>query len=516
MPPPNIAVLGGGLTGLSAAFHLSRRFPTAQITLLEKQARLGGWVRSERVELLQINASVLLEGGPRTLRPNGRPVLELVNLLQLEDRLITVPKTAAPAKSRFIYVPESYGDSVSGLQCLPSSFLSLVSSQLLSILLPAVLREPFRRHNRPSDAEDESLDSFLSRRFGETFARTFGSALVHGVYASDSRKLSVRAAFPSLWKAEERGRGSVLRGYLTLSRTKTPESNYVLGTIVDRMRGVSVFSFKDGMATLTDALEARLRSTSNVTILSGTNVTAVKPARGDFKISTSCGQTFRASHAVSALPLPKLHQLLSSSLESRTSHEVPHLLENPTSTVHVVNLVFPCPPAQVHPEGFGYLIPRHPAGYPTSADTSSPGILGVVFDSCSLHGQDSPLIEDYYNKATHTKLTVMLGGPYPTLPLPVQLVSTGSDAMPPYVVSVLDQLKHQLGRDLPNPAYWHIWNNESCIPTLQPGHLERVEEMKEALQSYGGGRLTIVGSGVGGVSVSDCIEAGRLVGKEWV
>ncbi|CAA7264307.1 unnamed protein product [Cyclocybe aegerita] len=515
MPPPNIAVLGGGLTGLSAAFHLSRRFPAAQITLLEKQARLGGWVRSERVKLPQISASVLLEGGPRTLRPNGKPVLELINLLQLEDQLVTVPKTAAPAKSRFVYVPESYGDNVSGLQCLPSSLLSLISSQLLSILLPAILREPFRRSNRPPNAEDESLDSFLSRRFGETFARTFGSALVHGVYASDSRKLSVRAAFPSLWEAENRG-GSVVRGFLIPSRTKTLDDDYALGTMVDRMRGVSVFSFRDGMTTLTDALEARLRTTSNVTILSGTNVTAMKPGGNYFEISTSYRQTVQASYAISALPLPKLHQLLSSSLESRTSHEVPHLLENPTSTVHVVNLVFQCPPAQVHPEGFGYLIPRHPAGYPTSAIPSSPGILGVVFDSCSLHGQDLPLIEDYYSKATHTKLTVMLGGPYPTLPLPAQLACAASDTMPPYVASVLDQLKRQLGRDLPNPIYWHIWNNEGCIPTLQPGHLERVKEMREALQSYGGGRLAVVGSGVGGVSVSDCIEAGRQVGKEWV
>lgn len=83
MPPPtSIAILGGGITGLSAAFNLSRRFPQTQITLLEKSARLGGWVRSRRVEVKDgegNRAQMLLESGPRTLRPNSGAILELVS-----------------------------------------------------------------------------------------------------------------------------------------------------------------------------------------------------------------------------------------------------------------------------------------------------------------------------------------------------------------------------------------------------------------------------------------------------
>lgn len=81
MPPTTIAVIGGGITGLSAAFHLSRRFPQAQICLLEKSAREGGWIRSRRVDVQGYNgekANVLLETGSRTLRPNSGAVLELV------------------------------------------------------------------------------------------------------------------------------------------------------------------------------------------------------------------------------------------------------------------------------------------------------------------------------------------------------------------------------------------------------------------------------------------------------
>lgn len=83
MPPSHIVILGGGLTGLSSAFHLSRKFPFASITLLEKEPRFGGWVRSERVRVKNKQghvASFVLEAGPRTLRPNAKSVLELVSL----------------------------------------------------------------------------------------------------------------------------------------------------------------------------------------------------------------------------------------------------------------------------------------------------------------------------------------------------------------------------------------------------------------------------------------------------
>lgn len=76
MPPQHIAVLGGGITGLSSVFYLCRRFPAAQITLLEKANRLGGWVSSERVRIGK--SSVLLEAGPRTIRPGSKAVMELV------------------------------------------------------------------------------------------------------------------------------------------------------------------------------------------------------------------------------------------------------------------------------------------------------------------------------------------------------------------------------------------------------------------------------------------------------
>lgn len=78
---PHIAVLGAGITGLSAAYHLARRFPTTKITLIEGSNRVGGWLDSQRVHIG--NGTVLLEKGPRTLRSSSKATLELVGIHHL-------------------------------------------------------------------------------------------------------------------------------------------------------------------------------------------------------------------------------------------------------------------------------------------------------------------------------------------------------------------------------------------------------------------------------------------------
>ena len=164
----------------------------------------------------------------------------------------------------------------------------------------------------------------------------------------------------------------------------------------------------------------------------------------------------------------------------------------------VVNLVFHLHPSSslpLHPDGFGYLVPRPVDGY--SAAKGS-GILGCVFDSSSTATQDTPGI---------VKMTVMLGGPY----IP------GSTSPPQVdIPTLLSELSDQLGRPLPSPLFVKVHSNTRCIPLYAVGHLQRMEELKSALVSEPwNGRMEVVGAGVGGVSVGDCVEAGRSVGRAW-
>ncbi|GBE83941.1 Protoporphyrinogen oxidase [Sparassis crispa] len=523
MAPTDIVILGGGITGLSSAFHLARRFPDARITLLEKDTQLGGFLRSERVQVEvqdeaggKAEASVLLEGGPRTVRPVALAVLELVNLLDLTPSLVIVSRKTAAARNRFLHLP-----GTDGLSRIPSSLTGLLTTPLGHILLPGVLRDAWRGGNGPAPADaDESVASFLGRRFGPDFARTFGSAFVHGVYAADSRVLSVRAAFPDLPQMASKGSGSVVRGALwsgieyifglgKKDEKKEEKKEYELGDTKALMKGVSVFSLRDGLGMLITALETKLGEIPNVTIVKGdAAVELSKTVDGGYQVKSASGATFTASHLVSALPLPMLSTLVQS---SPTVPSLPHLTANGASTVALVNFIFPCAPSRLHPPGFGYLVPRPSAGYngadapeDASAKENPIGLLGTVFDSCALADQDT-------NAANVTKVTAILGGPYLTAPAPPSY--TGESFVPDLLKTLEAQLS--LSSPIPEPLLVRVHHHTDCIPTLGVGHLTRMEELKGVLEKEWNGRLEVIGAGVGGVSVGACVESGRNVGTKW-
>ena len=162
-----------------------------------------------------------------------------------------------------------------------------------------------------------------------------------------------------------------------------------------------------------------------------------------------------ASHVVSAISLPNLKNLTSET-------PLPHLTANPSSSVTVINLVFPPTPRPIHPPGFGYLIPRPRNGY--TPRTS--GILGAVFDSCAMPRQDR-------GAPGFTRPTVMLGGPYAPMLTP-------SHAK---IENVMAQLQLHLapnGPRLPWPVYYEAVEQRECIPTPQQASVPRQETFRLA------------------------------------
>jgi len=233
--------------------------------------------------------------------------------LDLRSEVICTPRGSPAARNRFLHVPPTQG-----LQPLPSGLLSLFTLPLGRLVLRSALAEPFVPANRPQNKspqpaspppappagsasqttttttrgateaeedDDESVDSFLSRRFGDAFARTLGSALVHGIYATDSRVLSVRAAFPVLRESEARGNGSVVWGELGppawWGKAQVKEEEEMEEGVIDRewearfRTSAALFSFKEGMETLVRALVEALRGFPNVTLRRGAVVRGI-------------------------------------------------------------------------------------------------------------------------------------------------------------------------------------------------------------------------------------------------
>ena len=141
--------------------------------------------------------------------------------------------------------------------------------------------------------DDESVDGFLERRFGQTVARVLGSAMVHGIWAADSRELSVRASFPTLWEVEERGWGGVIRGILRgLPKMVAEGERYEVGELLHHLKEVSVFSFRDGMETLPKRLLDRLRESPNVQVLLGTPVKSLLAGGSGIGVSVNSSIMF--------------------------------------------------------------------------------------------------------------------------------------------------------------------------------------------------------------------------------
>jgi protoporphyrinogen/coproporphyrinogen III oxidase len=248
----------------------------------------------------------------------------------------------------------------------------------------------------------------------------------------------------------------------------------------------------------------------------------------------------KATHVISALPLPVLDSIFQPAAgagvraaNTPDKSYLPHLRENPHSSVAVLNLVFPNNPPNssttesttttpLHPPGFGYLIPRPEHGYedsfasepqqgrePAPALETELGLLGVVFDTAGLPQQDHDG-EDHVDATNFTKMTAMLGGPY--LSAREDSSSSLSDAQ--LVEAVLPRISSHLGHALPPPVHYAVHRNPESIPTYLVGHTTRMGELRRALHERWGGRLKVIGAGVGGVSVSDCVKAGRQAASE--
>lgn len=199
-----------------------------------------------------------------------------IRQLGLESELLIIPKTSPAAKNRFIYYPDR-------LNKLPSDLFSVFLSPRLPIMrgiFSGLFTEPFRKR-RSSDLHDESVGSFLTRRFNKNFADNLASAALHGIYAGDVDKLSAKSLFPGLWRGEK-VHGSLARSLLAGQNEELLDDQLVRSDLhrdnmdfCARMGNASVYTFKEGIETLSLALARELNANPNVTIKTGYSVKGI-------------------------------------------------------------------------------------------------------------------------------------------------------------------------------------------------------------------------------------------------
>ncbi|XP_058516511.1 protoporphyrinogen oxidase isoform X1 [Ochotona princeps] len=460
-----VVVLGGGISGLAAGYHLSRAPRPPKVVLVEGSERLGGWIRSVRGP-----DGAIFELGPRGIRPAGAlgaRTLLLISELGLDSDVLPVRGDHVAARKRFLYVGGA-------LHALPSGFRGLLrpSPPFSKPLLWAGLRELTRPRGKEPD---ETVHSFAQRRLGPEVASLAMDSLCRGVFAGDSRELSVRSCFPSLFQAEQTHRSVLLGLLLGAGRSPLPDSELVRQARAERW---SQWSLRGGLETLPQALNTHLTS-QGVSVLKGQPVCGLSlQAGGRWKVSLG-DSSLEADHIISAIPAPALSKLLPAE-----AAPLARVLSTITAvSVVVVNLQYQG--ARLPVQGFGHLVPS----------SEDPGVLGIVYDSVAFPEQDG--------SPPGLRVTVMLGGSWLR-----ELEASGRVlSQELFQQQAQEAAATQLGlKEPPSHCLVHLLKN--CIPQYTLGHWQKLESAMQFLAAQKL-PLTLAGASYEGVAVNDCIESGR-------
>jgi oxygen-dependent protoporphyrinogen oxidase len=443
MPEPNhVTIIGGGICGLACAYRL--RQIGLPFALIESEDRVGGLIGTVEQD------GFLFDSGPQSFQAT-EVLLNLVRELGIEDKL----QRADPKASRFVLL---HGH----LREIPMSPKALLTSSLLGAGSRLKLISEALRKTRPPDG-DESVASFVRRKFGHEILEYLVSPFVSGVYAGDPEELSLRAAFPTLdeW---ERKYGSVLRGAMK-SRP------------AEQTGAPPLCSFEKGMGTLTQALAENLGENVRV----HTRAVAVRSsdpagrARFDLRITQEGREESLPSNAlVLATPAYAAATLLGP-LSPSLAHALSGIAYAPVAVIasgyhrqQIGNAL----------DGFGFLVPRR----------EKLRTLGTVWNSSLFAGR---------TREGMVALTSFAGG----------ATDTGIVAKTENEIAQIIQDENARVLQISGPpAASSVWRYTRALPQYNLGHGHIVEQIREGMRTIPG--LFFSGNYLEGPSISKCIEQG--------
>jgi oxygen-dependent protoporphyrinogen oxidase len=439
----DVAIVGSGIAGMAAAFDLQSR--GVSVRVLEASTRPGGVIATDRFD------GWVVDAGPDSLLVQKPAAVALCRELGIADRLVSTltPRTAYVLRDDRLH-PIAEGSFLG----FPITAAALARSGLFSVAGKARMVGELFIPKRTSD-EDESIGSFVRRRFGQEAVDYLAEPLLAGIHAGDVDRLSIRALFPRLVDAERRS-GSVIRALRALHVRPSPQGAFV--------------SLPGGIGDLVDALS---RALAPGTIITGARVTRVQ--RSDTYIVESTAGRIRARSAILAVPAyaaGPLVQALDPALAD---------LCNAIPYASTATVAFGYRRDQVaHPlQGTGFVVPR----------SEGIALLAGTWVSSKWPGR-AP--------ANHVLIRGFLGG--------------GRD---PHRLDASDQeLVDTAQRDLvdllgisgsPLFARLYRWTRQS--PQYEVGHLQRVTQIERRLTSIPG--LFVTGSGFRAIGIPDCVSDGR-------
>jgi oxygen-dependent protoporphyrinogen oxidase len=453
--PASIGIIGGGISGLAAAHYLARHRPDVKTILIEQDRRLGGKIVTEQVD------GFVVEGGPDAFLSSKPRGIGLANELGLEARLQGTDeekrRTWVMSGGHLHRLPEG----LSGL--VPSRLEPLLESDLFSPAGKERLRQEPAIPARGSD-EDESLASFITRRFGHEVYDRMIEPLMAGIHAGDGEQLSLAATFPQLRRLE-REWGSVIEGIRAANAGDTA-----------RAARPAFLSPIGGMGELVDAV---LRHIPEVGVLTGTGVQGIIGRNAGFELRLSDSSRLQVRAVIVATPAFVAGRLLANVDQAMADAlcAIPHV------SSATVSLAYPAAQVPGALEGYGYVVPRK-EGRPALAGTWS----STKFHHRAPEG--------------HALIRVFIGRSG------AEEALKGPDD---YLVRLArDEVADVLGtREA--PLFHRVFRWANGMPQYTMGHLERIATIEGRGRQHPG--LFMAGNAFRGVGIPDCIESGERAAR---
>ncbi len=282
----DVLIVGGGVAGLTVAWRLLQQRPDLSTVVLEASERPGGRVRTEILE--HEAGRFVIELGPDSILTTKPWARDLCLELGMDDELLPITRAERPTA---IWLDGRAVDLPPGLSLLaPQRPDALLQSALLSDAGRARALEESTVPPRTSEG-DESLGSFVRRRFGQEYLEAIAEPLLAGIHNADPDKLSLQATFPK-FLGMEREHGSVTEGMRRLPAPST-DSPFV--------------AFRNGIQRLPDTLAERLGSIVRYRC----RAELLEPAGPDgYRVTLTTGQQLTAPVVVLAAPLWAIRALL--------------------------------------------------------------------------------------------------------------------------------------------------------------------------------------------------------------
>lgn len=464
-----VAIIGGGIAGLAAAYqlqvHAEQKGEALQFFLLEKETRVGGNISTE------IKDGFVIDGGPDCFISEKPATLQLCHELGIQDRLM---KTNESVRRTFILWKGK-------LHELPEGFMLLVPTNVSSFLRNSLI-SPLGKVRMAMDLflpakkaeEEESLAGFVRRRLGKEVLERIAEPLVAGIHAGDPETMSLISSFPRFIELENRYR-SIILGMMKRRRHFLQEINKKKGGAQYTM----FMTLKAGLSEITEALKARLVPQ---TIQTGNAVVAVEKLRDEatgadwgYSLKLANGKSLKARTVILTTPAYTTAELVES-IDPKLSKE---LLSIPYVSTATVSLAYKRKDVSHPLNGFGFVVPR----------LERRKIMASTWSSIK-----------FANRApkNHLLLRCFVGGANN------QHLSLLSE---PEVVSIVrDELREIMGIGS-EPLFARVFRWERSMPQYTLGHRHKLLRIEERLSFLPG--LYVAGSAYWGIGISDCIRTGK-------